>query len=130
MTKEFNQLGAGKEVLRVALDKQAAQDFAQMANRMKAENPHVRVHPSAFVSFLVSDFYATYFEKDLETLVAEFFDSKSFHEARLKQAEAHGDFEKIMAESLVSITKIKAKGRRRVSQKQKANHIPSSSKAE
>ena len=104
--------GAEKEILRIALDKQAAQDFTQMAKRMKAENPHVRVHPSAFISFLVSDFFATYFEKDLEVLVAEFFDSKSYHETQLQVAKTCGDFEKSMAASLAEIKRIKAKTRR------------------
>ena len=113
------QPGVEKEVLRVALDKQAARDFAQMANRLKAENPHVRVQPSAFVSFLVSDFFATYFEKDLGILVAEFFDSKSYHEAQLQQAKAQGDFEKVMSDSLVTIRKIKARARRKTSKKRK-----------
>lgn len=102
----------GKELLRITLDKQAAQDFATMAHRLKAENPHVKVHPSAFVSFLVSDFYATYFEKDLGILVAEFFDSKSYHEAQLLQVKTPGDFEKVMSVSLEAIQKIKAKTRR------------------
>lgn len=114
---------AEKEVLRVALDKQAAQDFAQMANRLKAENPHVRVQPSAFVSFLVSDFFATYFEKDLGILVAEFFDSKNYHESQLQQAKAEGDFEKVMSESLVTIRKIKARARRTNTQKRKAKAL-------
>jgi hypothetical protein len=118
------QPGAEREVLRVALDKQAAQDFAQMANRLKAENPHVRVQPSAFVSFLVSDFFATYFEKDLGILVAEFFDSKSYHETQLQQAKAQGDFEKIMSESLVTIRKIKARARRKGGQKLKPKPMP------
>ncbi|MER2513184.1 MAG: hypothetical protein ABTQ25_12355 [Nitrosomonas ureae] len=115
---------AEKEVLRVALDKQAAQDFAQMANRLKAESPHVRVQPSAFVSFLVSDFFATYFEKDLGILVAEFFDSKSYHETQLQRAKAQGDFEKVMSESLVTIRKIKARARRRGGQKRKPKLMP------
>ena len=102
-----------KEVLRVALDKQAAQDFMSMADRLKAENPHAKVQPSAFVSFLVSDFYKTYFEKDLKILVAEFFDSKSYHEAQLRRAKAHGDFEKVMSESLETIRRIKTKAKRK-----------------
>lgn len=124
------QPGMEKEVLRVALDKQAAQDFAQMANRLKAENPHVRVQPSAFVSFLVSDFFATYFEKDLGILVAEFFDSKSYHETQLQQAKAQGDFEKVMSESLVTIRKIKARARRKGDQKRKAKQLPSHESAD
>lgn len=124
------QPGADKEVLRVALDRQAAQDFAQMANRLKAQNPHVRVQPSAFVSFLVSDFFATYFEKDLGILVAEFFDSKSYHEAQLQQAKAQGDFERVMSESLVTIRKIKARSRRKSGQKRKAKPSPTPASAE
>lgn len=124
------QPGADKEVLRVALDKQAALAFAQMANRLKAQNPHVRVQPSAFVSFLVSDFFATYFEKDLGILVAEFFDSKSYHEAQLQQAKAQGDFERVMSESLVTIRKIKARARRKSGQKWKAKPSPTSTSGE
>ncbi|MBX2994087.1 MAG: hypothetical protein KF681_04680 [Bdellovibrionaceae bacterium] len=120
MRNDPMQPGADREVLRVALDRQAAQDFAQMANRLKAQNPHVRVQPSAFVSFLVSDFFATYFEKDFGILVAEFFDAKSYHEAQLQQAKAQGDFERVMAESLVTIRKIKARSRRKSGQKRKA----------
>ncbi len=111
MTTESIKQGAEKEVLRIALDKKATQDFAQMVNRLKAENPHVRVQPSAFVSFLVSDFFATYFEKDLGILVAEFFDSKSYYEAQLQQAKAHGDFESVMSATLGAIKKIKAVAR-------------------
>lgn len=123
MKSDLVQPGAEKEVLRIALDSQAAKDFAQMASRLKAESPHVRVQPSAFVSFLVSDFFATYFEKDLGILVAEFFDSKSYHEAQLQQAKAQGDFEKIMSESLLTIRKIKARARRKSSQKRKAKAL-------
>ncbi|MBX3033541.1 MAG: hypothetical protein KF865_06410 [Bdellovibrionaceae bacterium] len=130
MTNDPMQPGMEKEVLRVALDKQAAQDFAQMANRLRAENPHVRVQPSAFVSFLVSDFFATYFEKDLGVLVAEFFDSKSYHEAQLQEAKAQGDFEKVMTESLATIRKIKARARRKSGQKRKAKPSPNPASAE
>ena len=121
---------ADKEVLRVALDRQAALAFTQMANRLKSQNPHVRVQPSAFVSFLVSDFFATYFEKDLGILVAEFFDSKSYHEAQLQQAKAQGDFERVMSESLVTIRKIKARARRKGGQKRKAKPSPTTTSAE
>jgi hypothetical protein len=69
---------AEKEVLRIALDNKAARDYAAMADRIKAANPCVKLHPSSFVSFLVSDFFETYFEKDMGILVAEFFDSERY----------------------------------------------------
>ena len=100
-----------KEVLRIALDKKAADCFKTMASRMKEENPHIRVQPSAFVSFLVSDFFASYFEKDLGVLVAEFFDSKSYYEEQLQKAKSHDDFEKVMSVTLVEIKRIKGKAR-------------------
>lgn len=117
MTNTPAPTGPEKEILRVALDKQATQDFTKMAYRLRSENPHVKVHPSAFVSFLVSDFYETYFDKDLGIFIAEFFDSKSYHEAQLQQAKSQGDFEKVMSESLDVIRKIKAKTRRGVSKR-------------
>lgn len=129
MTNESIQPGAEKEVLRIALDKNAALAFAQMANRLRAENQHVRVQPSAFVSFLVSDFFATYFEKDLGILVAEFFDSKSYHETQLQQAKTQGDFERVMSESLITIRRIKARARRKSSQRRKAKPLPDSASA-
>jgi hypothetical protein len=118
------QPGAEKEVLRIALDKQAAQDFAQMANRLKAENPHVRVQPSAFVSFVVSDFFATYFERDMGILVAEFFDSKSYYEAQLQRAKAQSDFESVMSATLRAIKKIKAGARRKRTDRRKSKPLP------
>jgi hypothetical protein len=121
---ESMQPGTEKEVLRIALDKRAAQDFAQMSNRLKAESPHIRVQPSAFVSFLVSDFFATYFEKDLGILVAEFFDSKSYYEAQLQQAKAQGDFESVMSATLRAIKKIKAGARRKRSARRKSKSMP------
>lgn len=127
MTNDPTQKGNEKEILRIALDKKATQDFAMMVHRLKAENSYVKVHPSAFVSFLVSDFYSTYFEKDLGTLVAEFFDSKSYHEAQLQRAKSQGEFEKVMSESLEAIRKIKAKTRRG-GQKRKSK--PTRAKAE
>lgn len=106
-----------REVLRIALDKKAASDFETMINRIKAENPHVRVHPSAFVSFLLSDFFVNYFEKDLNVLVAEFFDSKSYYEDQMREAKCHGDFEKVMSAALATIKKVKAKTRRNSSRR-------------
>lgn len=124
MTNESIQPGAEKEVLRIALDKKAALAFAQMASRLKAENPHIRIQPSAFVSFLVSDFFATYFEKDLGIMVSEFFDSKSYYEAQLQQAKAQGDFESVMSETLRAIKKIKAGARRKRTVRRKSKPLP------
>lgn len=123
MTNESIQPGTEKEVLRIALDKKAAHDFAQMTTRLKAENPHIRVQPSAFVSFLVSDFFATYFERDLGILVAEFFDSKSYYEAQSQQAKAQGDFESVMSATLRAIKKIKARARRKRSVRRKSKPL-------
>lgn len=125
MTTESILPGAEKEILRIALDKKAALAFAQMANRLKAENPHIRVQPSLFVSFLVSDFFATYFEKDMGILVAEFFDSKSYYEAQLQQAKTRGDFESVMSATLRAIKKIKAGARRKRTTRRKSKPLPS-----
>lgn len=101
-----------KEILRVALNKDATDAYAQMVNRLRSENPSVKIQPSAFVSFLMKDFFATYFEKDMGILIAEFFDSKSFYESQMKRAQSDGNsFEKVMADTLDSITKIKSKSR-------------------
>ncbi len=106
--------GQEKDVLRVALDKSASQAYAAIVKRIKAENSCVKLHPSAFVSFLVSDFYATYFEKDLGILVSEFFDSQTYHETEIKRAKSQGNFEQVMTEALVTIKKVKSNVRRTV----------------
>jgi hypothetical protein len=118
-----NDKGVGneKEVLRVALDKNGASAYARMADRLKAENAHVRVYPSALVSFLVADYFATYFEKDLPLLVAQFFDSQSYYEAQLQRAKAEGDFERVMSEALMTINRIKSGTRRKASGRKKQN---------
>ena len=113
-----------KELLRVALDKYAAHAYAQMAERLKAANEYVRVQPSAFVSFLVTDFYNTYFEKDLGLLVAEFFDAQSYHEAEFQRAKASGDFERVMSEALATIKKMKSKARRKATRGKKQSDTP------
>lgn len=84
---------------------------------MKSENPYVKVQPSAFVSFLVSDFYAAYFEKDLGFLLAEFFDSQSYYESQLKLAKSEGSFDVVMSEALSAIKRIKGKKRGKLGRK-------------
>lgn len=112
-----------KEILRVALDKDATHSYAQMVNRLRSENPSVKIQPSAFVSFLVKDFFATYFEKDMGVLNAEFFDSKSYYESQMERAQSDGNsFEKVMAEALDSITKIKSKSRCTAKKKGRSKH--------
>lgn len=95
-----------------------------MVARLKAENSHIRVQPSAFVSFLVSDYFATYFDKDLGLLVAEFFDAKSYHETQLQLAKAGSDFEEVMSESLETIRRIKTQARRKPIRRRKDRPAP------
>ncbi len=102
-----------KETLRVALDADAARAFMEMSERLKAANAFVKIQPSQFVSFLVSDFLHSYFEKDLDVLVAEFFDSQSFYENATQKSRGDKNFEDVMDAALTAVKKIKSKRRRR-----------------
>ncbi|MBY0315903.1 MAG: hypothetical protein K2Q26_10310 [Bdellovibrionales bacterium] len=111
---------ASKDALRVALDKPATNAYQFMVEKIKAQNPCVKISPSQFVSFLVADFYKTYFEKDLSILVAEFFDSQGYHEAAIKRAKRDGNFDQVMNETMMNIKEIKSKCR---SHKQRKKRI-------
>lgn len=111
---EASHGNAEKEVLRVALDNQATRDYAAMADRIKAANPCVKLHPSSFVSFLVSDFFETYFEKDMGILVAEFFDSERYCDAQREKAKGKPNYEEALEVAAREAKKIKARRRRKV----------------
>lgn len=125
MSAQAQEPGSDKEVLRVALNKKAAQDYAAMVEKIKAANPCVKIHPSQFASFIISDFFATYFEKDIGILVAEFFDSQSYYEAEAQRAKASGNFEAIMDTALAKVKRIKSKTRRKTVRKGKQKHFTS-----
>lgn len=103
-----------KDILRVALDKQATRAYFNMVERLRDKNDHIKVQASAFVSFLISDYLATYFEKDIPVLVAEFFDAKAYHAAQIAKSQGLADFESVMTETLATTKKIKARARRKV----------------
>lgn len=122
MSLDKNALGSEqKEVLRVALDKAATNAYKQMTDRLKQESLFLKIHPSAFVSFLVADFCTTYFEKDLGILVAEFFDSQSFYEDQLRKEKSGNSFEQAMVQTLSTIKKIKSRKRGKMGRKRKAD---------
>lgn len=110
-----------KEILRIALDNAATKAYKQMVERLKAESPFLKVQPSAFVSFLVADFCATYFGRDIGVLVAEFFDSQSYYEEQLRQAKSGHSFEQAMVQTLSTIKKIKSRKRGKLGRKRKAD---------
>lgn len=102
-----------KDVLRVALDTKAAQSYEMMAQKLKEYNSSVRFYPSELVSFIVSDFFETYFENDLDILVAAFFDSHGFVNTETQKAKNKGNFEETLREALSIAEKIKSKVRRK-----------------
>lgn len=100
-----------KEALRIVLDQGATQAYLAMVEKLKAENSCVKFHPSQFVSFLVSDFLNTYFEKDKAVLVAEFFDSQTYYESEAQRAKGQSNFEELMDIALATARRIKGKAR-------------------
>lgn len=111
MSDQLKVAGAKKEILRVALDRESTAAYSAMVERLKAENPHVKFQASAFVSFLVTDFHRTYFEKDLAVLVAEFFDSNAFYESERKKAKEGSSYEEVLGAALTQARHIKSKRR-------------------
>jgi hypothetical protein len=99
--------------LRVALDAESSLAIESMLKRIKEVVPTIKVHPSQFVSFLVSDFYLAHFEKDKEVFIAEFFDSDSYYQAQRKEAKGQANFDELMAKALEQAQKYKSKKRRR-----------------
>ncbi|MFZ4402788.1 MAG: hypothetical protein ACOYOK_01690 [Pseudobdellovibrionaceae bacterium] len=102
-----------KEILRVALDAKATQSYESIEQRLKDYNPTVRFYPSELVSFIVSDFFETYFENDIDILVAAFFDSHGFVNIETQKAKNKANFEEVLREALSTAEKIKSKVRRK-----------------
>jgi hypothetical protein len=102
-----------RKELRVVIDAESALAYEIMVQRIKEVVPTIKVHPSQFVSFLVSDYYLAHFEKDKDILIAEFFDSDSFYQAQRKQAKGQSNFEELMVCALEQAQKYKSKKRRK-----------------
>lgn len=119
----LKQDGIGKkEILRVALDAKAAQAYELMAQKLKSYNSAVRFYPSDLVSFIVADFFETYFEGDIDILVAAFFDSHGFVNSETQKAKNKSNFEEVLREALAKSEKIKSKVRRKA--KVKSTQVP------
>ena len=102
-----------KQEQRIVLDASATHSYNLMIRALKAEMATVKVNPSQFVSFLVADFFQTYFEKDKAVLVAEFFDSDRYFDAARKKARGLDDYDDQIAAALAEVQKIKSKRRRK-----------------
>jgi hypothetical protein len=100
-----------KSELRIVLDEAGTHAVLTMIEQLKAEMPWIKAQPSQFVSFLVADFIETYFAKDKAVLVAEFFDSNSFHDAARREARGKENFEEHMDAAVKLARKIKARRR-------------------
>lgn len=97
-----------KEILRVALDKKATQAVAAMTNKMKETSYPLKLNPSLFVSFLVHDFFETYFKKDMNVLIAEFFDSHRYLNTETQAYKGKGNYEESMRAALAKAENIRA----------------------
>jgi len=111
---ESKASGSGKkEILRVALDAKATQSYELMAQKLKEDSPWVKFYPSEFISFIVSDFFETYFHQDKDVLISAFFDSHGFVNSETQKAKNKTNFEEALREALSKAEKIKSKVRRR-----------------
>ncbi len=113
--------GNKKQILRVALDERATRCYFSMVEKLRGQNAFLKIHPSHFVSFLVTDFFETYFEKDIDVLVAQFFDSQGYHDKQMKLA-GQGEFERVISDTLAHIKQVKSKARKKPTKKKAARN--------
>ncbi len=102
---------ADKDGLRIVLDPEANRAFSEMSTRLKTVGSYVKFYPSQLVSFIVSDFFETYFEKDMDALVSKFFDAKAYIATEVQRAQNADEAVEILKGLSDSIDKIKGKGR-------------------
>jgi len=110
-----------KELLRIALDVSATSSYESMVKQIKATGNPTRFHPSSFVSFLVTDFFETYFDKDIDAYVAKFFDSKTFLATEIQRAHSPEDTTAILRSAMESIDKVTSQGRNKKRTKRAAH---------
>ncbi len=114
MTEKEVSRETARETLRIVLDKRGTSCHDKMMERLKAANEFVKVHPSELVSFLVADYFETYFERDMEVLVAEFFDSRIYLTGEIEKDENHADPAEAMKRATAFIERIRSKRRGQV----------------
>lgn len=102
---------APREILRIVLDKRGTECHDKMMERLKAANEFVKVHPSELVSFVVADYFETYIERDLDVLVAEFFDSRAYLTGEIQKDENLADPAGAMKRATDYVEQIRSKKR-------------------
>lgn len=123
--KEISQ-EAPREILRIVLDKRGTECHGKMMERLKAANEFVKAHPSELVSFLVADYFDTYFERDMEVLVAEFFDSRAYLTGEIQKDENLADPAEAMKRATALVERIRAKRRGQVVRRGRRKSVVSS----
>lgn len=111
MTDKETRPDSPRETLRIVLDKRGTECHDKMIERLKAANEFVKVHPSELVSFLVADYFETYFESDMEVLLAEFFDSRSYLTGEIQKDENLADPMEAMKRATAFVEQIRSKRR-------------------
>ena len=110
-TEDVSTASVDKECLRVILDKAGSQSYEKMASRLKSAGPHIKFYPSQLVSFIVSDFFETYFEEDIEVLISRFFDSRAFLTTEIQKAKSPEEATEILRNVTVLLEQMKSKTR-------------------
>ena len=108
-----------REILRIVLDKRGTDCHNKLMERLKAANKFVKVHPSELVSFLVADYFETYFESDIDVLVAEFFDSRVYLTSEIQKDENLADPAEAMKRATAFVERIRAKRRGNIVRRRK-----------
>lgn len=108
-----------REIMRIVLDKRGTDCHNKLMERLKAANKFVRVHPCELVSFLVADYFETYSERDIDVLVAEFFDSRMYLTSEIQKDENLADPAEAMKRATAFVESIRAKRRGNIVRRKK-----------
>lgn len=91
-------------LLRVALDDQAAQAVPVMISKLKIEYPHLKLAPSRVASAVIARYFEQHFEDDFKLLAQLFFDSKEYLVAELPNAKTDDQLKEVLVKALAALT--------------------------
>lgn len=94
-----------------------------MIGRLHAENEHVKVSPSRYVSFVMKRYFDHYFENDLKFIARHFFDSKDYLASELRKAKSSDELRAALEKFMNDTKPIEDKPKRGRTKKVDADQV-------
>lgn len=82
--------------IRINLDEKAKGLISEMFSKLKEENQYVKVSASDLVSWILSSYREKTFEKEIEKIAREYFDSKRYLRDVVKQMGEGGKDDELL----------------------------------